>query len=183
MTFRATLSGVRNVVAKVNGWALARTAPGPHHLRKAIKIGLSLGGLAFLKGAGVVLLALVGIDIGYDAITSAELDRRTTIGFALAASIVAPVLETWMMTILYRVLYHWLRLGLFGYVTVSAVFWGANHIVAAWPAFIFIIMSYQYVAFRDALGRSRAFCGVALTHSVYNTIITAIVQLALALPS
>ncbi len=131
----------------------------------------------------MVLLALVGIDLSYDVMTPVELDRRTTIGFALAAIIVAPLLETGLMVILYRVLYHWLRLGLLGYVIVSVVFWGANHIVAAWPAVIFIVMSYQYVAFRNALGRSKAFWSVALTHSVYNTILTTVIQLSLALPS
>ena len=168
------VSRLRRTITRLNQRALRFTHPGSRWLLTSVKLG-------FVIKVAAISFALI------EAFATGTLSRetprpsRSTVSFAILAVVIVPVIETLQIMRVHLLTRRWI--GLAGFVAVSTLLAYALHgpPLAYYPAgaaAAFLIMSYQYVSFRDALGVGKAFTGVAICHAVSNGI-TALIMAAL----
>ena len=129
---------------------------------------------AISVGAVVVAARLA---FGHETPPSPFAAGRGVLELAFLGVVLAPVLETALIVLVHAMTRRWL--GLTGFVLVNTALAYVNHIpttdVPIAAALVFSAMSYQYVSFRDDVGRGRVFAGVAVSHAVCNSVPTLIV--------
>lgn len=139
----------------LNQRALRFTRPGSHWLLTSVKLG-------FIIKVTAILVALLQSFAEGTLNQEIPAPDRNIRYFVIVGIVLAPLLET-----LQIILVHWLTrrwLGLAGFVAASTVLAYAMHgpPLAYYPtgaAAAFLIMSYQYVSFREVLGTGKAFAG------------------------
>lgn len=129
------------------------------------------------------LILITALTIAFPGLNeNLETDYDRSIARMLIGSVLlAPILETLCLVIVYKLTWPCLRLT--GFVLVAAVLASLAHApgkgwlpVTAMGAFM--IMAYQHVAFRERLDPDRAFWGTALTHAINNGVATVVLVLA-----
>ena len=166
---------LRRAITRLNQRALRFTRPGSRWFLASVKLG-------FINKAALILFAaLQGLAEGSLSEEEPPLNRGI-VDFAILAIVFAPVFETLGIMLVHLLTRRWI--GVTGFVAVSTVLAYVMHgpplaYYPAGPAAAFLIMSYQYVSFRDTLGIGRAFAGVTISHAVSNGIT---VPLLLAFP-
>ncbi len=170
---RQPASGFRNdrfslAVERFNQQAMRLTRPGPHWLRASVKLGLVLATTSLL--AALLLIAALLISHWE---WPGERRGYSYTEWIIIGVILGPLVETGLISLIHLLTRRWL--GISGFVLVNTILFAAMHIpaqVVPIPATIaFLVMSYQYVSFRNDIGRSRAFVGVAVCHAVNNALV------------
>lgn len=164
-------SALGRAVEQFNRRALHLTRPGSHWLLSSIKI--CLGTMAVTVPL-IILTLLVRAMLRY---TESESDPdRKALSLVFGAVLFSPFVETALLVLIYKMT--WARLGLTGFVMVNTMLWAVAHIplqpVPIGAAILFLVMSYQYVSFRDGVGARKAFWGVFVFHATNNGIATAL---------
>lgn len=159
-------SQLGRAVERFNRRALRVVRPGSRWLMASVKLGFIMKAAAVVVGVAVLATQSA---LGYEVKdVSRPSDNIPELVFLLL--VLAPLLETTLIWLIYASTRRWL--GLTGFVLASAVLAYAGHYtpnsVPIAIALVFSAMSYQYVSFRDEIGASRAFAGVAVSHAVYN---------------
>jgi len=156
---------VSRAAERFNQRALRLTRPGRHWLLTSARLGLTVA-IASLLAAFLLVAAFQGLGQDWPG----ERRDRSIADWIVEVIIFAPLVETGLILLVHLLTRRWL--GVTGFVLVSTVLFTGLHIptqVLPIPAaMLFCVMSYQYVSFRDDVGRGRAFMGVAACHAVNN---------------
>ena len=160
----------RRATTRLNQRALRLTRPGSCWLLTSVKLGFAIK-------VAAVLVALAEAFARGATNQETPGPNRSIVYLAILGSVIAPVIETLQIMLVHVLTRRWL--GLAGFVAVSTALAYATHgpPLAYYPsgaAAAFLIMSYQYVSFREVLGTGKAFAGVTICHAVSNGITTVI---------
>lgn len=176
MQIVAPINQAGQSIKRFNQYALHLTQPGSRWINKSLKLGIIISALNFVIIASYLLIPTLLSGQEYVSRHHGEIN----VVWQLFGSILfAPLVETALLVLIYALTWSWL--GLSGFVLVNTGVFAAIHIpfkgfpIAATIAFL--IMSYQYVSFRNSIGSGKAFAGVVLSHSVINTVSSAIIIL------
>lgn len=123
---------------------------------------------------------VVLIEYGTGDLEATSTPAPSLLSLVFGMILFSPLVETALIVLIHNMTRA--RLGLTGFVAINTVFWAIAHIplqnVPIAVAMLFIVMSYQYVSFRETIGARRAFWGVCVTHALNNGIAGTTVVLA-----
>ena len=166
------MSGDRNLatddadlaIHRFHRWALGFASPGPHWFLSAVRFGFIMFATALAINVPVIAAR---ISFNYPLPPEPE---RSLLSMAFGMILFAPLTETALLVLIYKVTRPYL--GVAGFILVNTVLFGLLHIpskdIPMSATVLFLMMSYQHLSFRDALGPRRAFAGVAVSHGVTN---------------
>ena len=165
------VSQLGQAITRLNQRALRFTDPGSRWFLTSVKLGF------IIKVVMTLVALLQGLAQGSLSERAPPLDLNI-VEIVTLLVVFAPISETLGIMLVHLLTRRWL--GLAGFVAVSTVLAYALHgpplaSYPAGPAAAFLIMSYQYVSFRDAVGVGKAFAGVTICHAVSNGITAIIV--------
>lgn len=162
---------INAAIKRLNRRALDLTRPGPNWLLTSVKIGLAAKAASVLLGVAVLALYYLLDE------EPSPLISRSLVELVVLALVLAPVIETLQIMLVHAATRRWI--GLSGFVAASTILAYLLHspanVMPIVAAFVFLVMSYQYVSFRERLGTGKAFAGVAVTHAVVNSVAVLVV--------
>lgn len=158
---------ISRAAERFNQRALRLTRPGRHWLLTSARLGLTVA-IASLLAAFLLVAAFQSLGQDWPG----ERRGRSIADWIVGVIIFAPLAKTGLILLVHLLTRRWL--GVTGFVLVSTVLFAGLHVptqvVPIPAAMLFCVMSYQYVSFRDDVGRSRAFMGVAACYAVNNSV-------------
>ncbi len=153
-------------IYRFHRWALGFAGPGRHWFRSAVRFGLIMLAVSI---AVIIPVFAARISFNYQPTPA---PKRGLVEMAFSVVLFAPLAETAILVLIYKMTKPYLGVG--GFILVNTALFGLLHIpskgIPVANAVGFLMMSYQYVSFHNALGPRRAFAGVAVSHGMNNGI-------------
>ena len=162
-------------IHRFHRWALGFAGPGRSWFLSAVGFGLIMVAVSV-----AVFVPVLAARISFNYLPAPE-PKPHLVWAAFSMILFAPLVETALLVLIYRMTKPYL--GVAGFILVNTVLFGLLHIpskgIPASATVAFLMMSYQYISFRDALGPRRAFAGVAVSHGVNNGIAFLLIAVAM----
>lgn len=154
-----------SALERFNLVALRLARPRESWFLTSLKIGVVMTAAATLLSILVVsLLTLLRGSVPHGTMD-------TSWHHLLELIVLAPLFETALLVLIFKLTVKWA--GLTGFMAILTVLAALVHIpnqpILLPAAIAFMMMSYEYASFRQAVGPGRAFAGVAVSHATINT--------------
>ena len=153
-------------IHRFHRWAIGFSGPRRHWFLSALRFGFIMVAVSI-----TITIPVFAARISFNYLPPPEPERGLA-EMAFSTVLFAPLAETALLVLIYKVTRPYLGVG--GFILVNTALFGFLHIPAkgipAAATVAFLLMSYQYASFRHVLEPGRAFAGVAVSHGVNNGI-------------